>query len=722
MPASQSDLALSILVTTTGERAGLAALLECLDAQTLEPERFELIAVDCGSDEPALVDPARHRFAVRLLRQASRSEVAAANLALQRCRAPLVLALEPGARPRPETLEQHVAAHAAGRGAGPLVVLGASPFSARARQHAFVQVQARAAARFALRELVPDEPRPLARASGMAFHLRNASASTAALRAVGGFDAERFEQRLGAGLDLQHRLERAGARVLYRPDIVCEDETAVDSESWLGDLEGFGADLARIAEKHADPSFLCALAGGATDDPGAALQDLCERGHASSVHLRGELASLQAAYAGRTVPDALLEEVAELAAALGAQAAARGALRVLTGRDPVRVLQAGPPTGKLVSVVLAARDAERTERALAALEACADPRHPMQIVAVDDGLPAEAAERLARRAGLTWVHNAPEAGTPGARNLGLCAARGAWIAFLEDDVCVTPGWLRRMLFHAEVDGRAGCVGCLAERATHGQTAQGARGGFDAARARAEDRGYRRQVLVAPFCVLVGRELVDAIGGFDEWFAPRGSETDDFALRAHLAGFHNRVALDVCVERAEPSAAELARERELGVRGWARFVAKWDLQEHEPSESQLVGLARRRWPLERLQVPIETQPAVGRNILAWPDWSQLAAVEHLLVEVAAELAGEPDRQLVLRVDPAVDGSVEGVRAILDAACRNVFSSEDALLLDLLGDTDPRRALQKALLACSTATTSGSDAHRAQWLARSGLELR
>lgn len=152
---------------------------------------------------------------------------------------------------------------------------------------------------------------------------------------------------------------------------------------------------------------------------------------------------------------------------------------------------------------------------------------------------------------------------------------------MDNDAIVTPGWLRRLLHHAQVDAKSGCIGPVSNRAAHGQEIPFAAGtdaaslqrfadGIHAAYAR---KGQPHNVLTS-FCLLFRREVLDAIGGFDERFSPWGYEDDDFTLRASLAGFRNRIARDVFVRHEHYEGEKAVRHAELLLRNWRRFAEKW----------------------------------------------------------------------------------------------------------------------------------------------------
>jgi GT2 family glycosyltransferase len=251
---------------------------------------------------------------------------------------------------------------------------------------------------------------------------------------------------------------------------------------------------------------------------------------------------------------------------------------------------------------------ERTRTALDALRRNAEPGFPLEIVVVDNGSRDGSREWLAQQPDVTLVANATNEGAPRARNQALRHVHGARVCFMDNDVVVTPGWLARLARHMELDPFAACVGPLADRAAHGQEVafDAAQGSPDARAdeiARANPGGFRLASLLSSFLVLVRREALEAVGGFDERFSPWGFEDDDLTLRCVLAGFHNRVALDTFVRHASygSDADKARRHAALLDANWRRFAQKWGLAQDAP-HGDYAGLA----PL------LERDPAQARD--------------------------------------------------------------------------------------------------------------
>ena len=569
---------LSVIVPTHGRPERALALLENLSRQTLAPERFEVVCVDDGS-QPPLELPLHWPFRFVFRRQANAGPGAARNRALEEVRAPLCLILNDDAVPAPDLLEQHLAAHASAP--AKCAVLGSFRFDAHSKESAFVQLLDQSDLLFEFSGLKHGELHPWT-----FFWTCNLSLPTQALREAGGFDAQNFPEALLEDVELGYRLARAGWRVLYRADLVAEHAHRVGVAEYFERAARLGRNLVRMYRKHGDASVLRLAAGTQPDEPWLrSLQATFELAHEQYARSRTLLEQVEREQAGKPMPAPLVAQLAPLVARVQAVPLARGMLHEWTGSDPERALEHGPRAGLPTSViVVACGEGRRLERCLEALQRTREPAHPLEILVVDNGCDEATQAWLARQPDVQVIRNPRNLGAPQARNQALARARGEWLVFLDDDVVVTHNWLSRLLWHAEVDALAACVGPRTDRAAHGQALEYSGGdetdrleSFAAELHTRERHKFRHALLLSSFCLLTRRSVVEKLGGFDTRFSPWGFEDDDFTLRAARLGMHNRVAQDVFVRHVAYSSGErAARHEQLLEENWRKFADKWSL--------------------------------------------------------------------------------------------------------------------------------------------------
>jgi len=170
-----------------------------------------------------------------------------------------------------------------------------------------------------------------------------------------------------------------------------------------------------------------------------------------------------------------------------------------------------------ISVVIPFFESEATlAECLAALSSQTLAKARYEIIAVDDGSTDGGAE-IAKRAGVRLLQQ-PNRGAPAARNAGIAAAEGKWVAFTDADCIPSRGWLRALLAAVENAGEE-VFGAAGPIVGHPSNASAARfveisGGLDAA--------WHLQHPRFPFApsgnVMYRRDALDAVGGFDERYA------------------------------------------------------------------------------------------------------------------------------------------------------------------------------------------------------------
>lgn len=136
----------------------------------------------------------------------------------------------------------------------------------------------------------------------------------------------------------------------------------------------------------------------------------------------------------------------------------------MTAATTMPPLSATPACAALVSVVLITKDrAALLPRCLASLFALS--WRPFELICVDDGSRDDTAATLSRLAAMapedipvTVCRHTHNRGIGAARNTGITAARGAFVAFTDDDCEVRPDWLTALLQPFAADASLAIVG------------------------------------------------------------------------------------------------------------------------------------------------------------------------------------------------------------------------------------------------------------------------
>lgn len=253
---------LSVVVPTHDRWRELHGLLEALTRQTASTDRFEVLVVDDGSEQPAGPDltDADWPFSVRFLRQESAGPGAARNHGTREARAPLVLFLNDDAVPGEGLIQAHLDVQRSLAEAGPSdasrsqflpAVLGTFELEPQHRSDSFGELTERDALLFAQSRMKARELYP-----GLSWCTGNLSVQRSLLIESGGFD-ESFRYAGGEDSEFGYRLEKQfGTRLLYEPAARCGHDHALNIDEYARRQRVLGWAVLRMSEKHADPSLV----------------------------------------------------------------------------------------------------------------------------------------------------------------------------------------------------------------------------------------------------------------------------------------------------------------------------------------------------------------------------------------------------------------------------------------------------------------------------------
>ena len=182
---------------------------------------------------------------------------------------------------------------------------------------------------------------------------------------------------------------------------------------------------------------------------------------------------------------------------------------------------------KTVSVVIPAYNHARYLPA-AIDSALAQTYAPVEVIVVDDGSTDDTPRVLAAYGDRIRVIRQANQGAGAARNAGLAASRGEYVAFLDSDDIWLPRKLELQMGRFDADPALGLVHCGAETIDeHGRTTGYLLDGLEGWVA-SDLLRLDREVMGPGSDIVVPRRVADEVGGFDVRLPP--SEDWDFSYR------------------------------------------------------------------------------------------------------------------------------------------------------------------------------------------------
>lgn len=199
----------------------------------------------------------------------------------------------------------------------------------------------------------------------------------------------------------------------------------------------------------------------------------------------------------------------------------------------------------------------------------------VRIIVIDNASSDGTAEYLATRDNITVISNTENLGCAGAWNQGVKAATGAEkVIVLNNDVIVSPGWLEGLL-HGAIKWKLDVV-CPAVR--EGEY------NYDIDPYSYEYtnkmNGVFRSGKAHGICFMVGRQVFEKIGLFDENFRIGQYEDKDFFWRATQAGFRLGTVGSSFLHHfgsvTQKSLSKTLDAKPYALENKAYFIRKWKL--------------------------------------------------------------------------------------------------------------------------------------------------
>jgi GT2 family glycosyltransferase len=217
----------SVVIPVRNGEATLPKTLAALAAQTLPPERYEVVVVDDGSTDAtwALLENASLPCPLQRLRAPARGQSAATNRGIESARGRYVLLSAADILSAPDLLARHIEAHE--NAPDEIGVLGYLPYPREIEVTPFMRFITTDGTQFGY-NLIPN-PRSLSPRSAYAPNL---SVSRSVLGRVGGFD-EAFVFGM-QDIDLGVRLRAAGVRLVLDEKAIGWHHHPIDLGRFLG--------------------------------------------------------------------------------------------------------------------------------------------------------------------------------------------------------------------------------------------------------------------------------------------------------------------------------------------------------------------------------------------------------------------------------------------------------------------------------------------------------
>jgi len=185
-----------------------------------------------------------------------------------------------------------------------------------------------------------------------------------------------------------------------------------------------------------------------------------------------------------------------------------------------------------------------TQASLASLQEHQGPER-FEVIIVDDCSTDVTAEAVPRMPGVVYLRNETNSGFITSCNRGAKKARGKYLVFLNNDTLVRDGWLSTLLGTFAEEPQAGIVGSKlvypdGRLQEAGGIIWGDASGWNYGNSDDPGKPEYNFLREVDYCsaatLMITKSLFEAVGGFDEKYAPAYYEDTDLAFKVRQAGY------------------------------------------------------------------------------------------------------------------------------------------------------------------------------------------
>ena len=236
---------------------------------------------------------------------------------------------------------------------------------------------------------------------------------------------------------------------------------------------------------------------------------------------------------------------------------------------------------KISIVLLTYTDLELTQQCLQYIRGYAD--EPYELIVVNNGSEDETVDYLQAQDDIQLILNSENEGIARGYNQGTGLARGKYILFMSYYSLLTENCLGSMLRCLQDQNLAAMVGPVSNDVSGYQRIPIPYHDLSdienfVPTHRDKNLGVSKQVFrLLSHCLLIKKQVLDELGGFDERFSPETYEDDDLCLRAIQKGYALYVAEDAFVHYINPlkmPTADSAGYFKILTENRQRAIAKW----------------------------------------------------------------------------------------------------------------------------------------------------